>query len=68
VGRVKCVLVILDSRVMCVGRVSSWKRMKFVRESNICERESRVCGDSEVCIGDFRLARVMCERKLWLGL
>jgi len=42
--------------------------MKFLRESNIRERESRVCGESEVCVGDIRLARVMCVRRLWLGL
>ena len=47
--------VILDSRVVCEGRVSSWERMEFVRESNVRERESRVCVESEVCVGDGRL-------------
>jgi len=44
-----------DSRVVCEGRVSSWERMEFVRESNVRERESRVCVESEVCVGDGRL-------------
>jgi len=45
------VLVMVDSIVMCEGRVSSWERMKFASNSNVRERESRVCGQREVCVG-----------------
>jgi len=52
------VLVMVDSRVMCTGRMSSWERMKFkcVGKSTVHERENRVCGESEVCVCDIRLA------------
>ena len=38
--------------------MSSWERMKFkcVGKSTVHERENRVCGESEVCVCDIRLA------------
>ena len=40
---------------MSEGKVNSWERMEFVTESIVRERESRVCGQSEVCVGDGRI-------------
>ena len=41
--------------------------MKFVGKSNVHERENRVCGESEVCVGDGRLASDVYGKNEFVG-